>query len=136
MVRWVLLGSFTSLLVGIAGLTAGGDKPPQIKDIMTKLNKPTGVYFSMVRELREEDPMWDEVRDMAKVLAQQALALTKTHPPRGDKASWDILVKAYAENAGAVEKAVQKKDKAGAQAAMGRMGEEACKTCHKAHRKD
>lgn len=136
MMRWVLLGSLIVLFVWIASLNAGGDKPPQIKDIMSKLNKPTGVYFSMVRELREEDPMWDEVRDMAKVLAQQARALTKTHPPRGENTSWDKLVKAYAENAGAVEKAVQKKDKAGAQAAMGRMGEEACKTCHKAHRKD
>ena len=29
---------------------------------MSKLNKPGGVYYGMVREFREETPMWDEAQ--------------------------------------------------------------------------
>jgi len=127
------------LLLGLVVLTARvdaqGEKAPEIKEIMGKLNKPTGVYFSMARELKEDTPMWDEVQAQAKILAQQAAALAKTQPPKGDKASWDALVKAYADNARKAQTAVQRMDKTAAQAAMALMGKAACNKCHEAHRK-
>jgi cytochrome c556 len=123
------------LVVWTARVDAQAEKAPDIKEIMGKLNKPTGVYFSMARELKEDTPEWDEVKTQAKILAQQAAALTKTTPPRGEKSSWDVLVKAYADNAQKAQKAVERMDKAGAQASMALMGGMACNKCHEAHRK-
>jgi hypothetical protein len=134
-VRLLLLGSLLSLLAWTARVDAQKEKAPDIKEIMGKLNKPTGIYFSMARELKEDMPMWDEVQTQAKILAQQAAALVKTQPPKGDKASWDALVKAYADNARTAQVAVQRMDKAGAQAAMALMGGANCNKCHEAHRK-
>jgi cytochrome c556 len=134
-VRLLLLGSLLALVAWTPGLDAQGEKAPDIKEIMGKLNKPTGVYFSIVRELKEEAPMWEEVQAQAKILSQQAAALNKTQPPKGDLAAWTGLVKAYSDNARAAEQAAQRMDKTGAQTALAKMGEPACGTCHKAHRK-
>jgi len=129
------------LLVGLVVLTAWkgqvgaqGDKVPDIKEVMGKLNKPTGIYFSMTRELREQAPDWDELKQNARVLAQLSAGLARTTPPKGDKASWNSLVKVYIDNAQAAQAAVQKMDKAATQAALARMGEPACRNCHKVHR--
>lgn len=111
-----------------------GEKLPDIKEIMGKLNKPTGVYYSLSRELKEDEPMWDEAKQQSKLLAQLAAALPRNAPPKGDKASWDALAKTYTDNARAVNLAVQKMDKAAAQTALRKMGGDACMICHKAHR--
>ncbi len=130
----VLMLLVGALVTRTAVVAARADKPTEIQAIMSKLNKPGGVYYGMVRELREETPMWDELKAQAKVLAEQTAALKKTQPPRGTKASWDALVKTYADNARLAEKAVQKMDKPAAEAILARMGKAACDKCHEAHR--
>jgi cytochrome c556 len=125
----------TALLSGLAAASAQGDREAGIKEIMAKLNKPTGIYYALVRELREEEPSWDEAKAQSKTLARLAAELPRHTPPLGDKASWAKLTRTYADNARAADQAVQKMDKAAAQAALGRMGERACNTCHEAHRK-
>jgi hypothetical protein len=126
------------LLLGLTAWTvqvsAQGDKPSEIKEVMAKLNKPSGIYFSLVGEMKEPQPDWDEARMQARLLAQLSGTLAKGTPPKGDKASWDKMVKAYIESAQAAESAVKKKDKAAALAALVKMGEPTCKKCHQAHR--
>jgi hypothetical protein len=111
------------------------EKVPDIKEIMAKANKPGGHYFALRRDLKDETPPWDEVQASAKALSKLAVALTKNTPPKGDKASWDMLTKAYADNAKKLEDAANKKDKKAAEAAALAMGDTACNACHKAHRK-
>lgn len=115
-------------------LAAQADKPADIKKVMARLNKPTGIYFSLVRELKDQDPAWDEARTQAQELSQLAGSLARSTPPKGDKASWDRQIKTYIDNAKAADAAVRKKDKAAAQSALAKMGEPTCMNCHKAHR--
>jgi hypothetical protein len=133
-IAWILVALLIGAFTLTTPLVAQGEKVPEVKEIMAKLNKPTGTYFELVKELKDPAPMWDEARLMSKVLAQQSAYLAKNAPPKGDRASWDMLVKAYIDNAKAADAAVQKMDKQAAQAALARMGKTACDACHKAHR--
>src|SRR5262249_11024789 len=51
------------LLLAAAALLAGSalaqDKAPTIKEIMSKLNKPGGLYPSISKELKADDTDWD-----------------------------------------------------------------------------
>src|SRR5438552_1970398 len=136
MKRVTVLLTALALSLAAASVEAQGDKTPEVKDIMGKLNKPTGLYFSIGKELRESDPMWAELQPQAKEVAKLTAALSKNAPPKGEKASWETLTKAYAANAAALEKAVAAKDQAAAKAAYAKMGGDACNTCHKAHKND
>lgn len=136
MTRLLIQSLVLALLIGLgASVEAQGDKVPETREIMARLNKPTGIYFALTRELKDAAPEWDDARTQSKTLSLLAAALPKNAPPKGDKASWDKLARAYADNAKAVEEAVKKMDKAAAQAALTRMGEPFCTNCHKAHRK-
>jgi hypothetical protein len=128
--------SFLSILLlafTIQPLVAQGDKL-DAKQIMGKLNKPEGLYFNIVKELREEDPNWDAVKKDAKEVARLGGMLGKTDPPKGEKDSWQTLTKAYAENTKALETAAGKMDKTAAKAASEKIGK-SCETCHMAHKK-
>ena len=117
------------------GLAAAGTAdPPTVKEIMGRANKPTGIYFNLGQDLKDENPSWPDIQQEAKELAGLAAALRRAAPPKGDKDSWDRLTRTYADNAWALEKAAAKQDQAAARAAHARMGGDACMTCHKAHR--
>jgi hypothetical protein len=122
-------------LAGFAAAALAQDKPPSIKEIMARLNKPGGLYPTISRALKAEAPDWDEVRLEAKAFVKLADALGKDSPPIGDAGSWAKLTKAYAEHAHALEEAAGKKDRAAASDARAGLGGEACKTCHSAHKK-
>lgn len=107
---------------------------PTVKEIMAKANKPTGTYFTLALDLKDDNPSWPDIQQETKELAKLAAALRQATPPRGDKESWDKLTKAYADNAKALEQAAAKMDQKAAQTAHARMGGDACMTCHKAHR--
>ena len=107
---------------------------PTVKEIMGKANKPTGIYFNLGLDLKDDNPSWPDIQQEAKDLAKLAAALRQATLPRGDKESWDNLTKAYAGNAKALEQATAKMDQKAAQAAHAKMGGDACMTCHKAHR--
>jgi hypothetical protein len=136
----------TLLALLIPGLLAAGllpgtaeardEKAPDIKEIMKKVNSPTGLYSMVLRELKEQDVMWDDIKEPAKEIARLAALLGKNDPPQGDKASWQKLTKAYADDARALEKAVAKMDRKAAIAAQKRIGDDACMACHKVHRKE
>jgi hypothetical protein len=119
----------------VSGVALAQEKVPAIKEIMARLNKPGGLYPTLSKELKADDPDWGEVQQQAKTFAKMAAALGKSVPPKGDADSWAKLTHEYADNARALEAAADKKDRPAADAARLRLGGEACKTCHKAHMK-
>jgi hypothetical protein len=116
----------------LAGGTAADS--PSVKEIMGKANKPTGIYFTLALDLKDDNPSWPDIQQEAKDLAKLAAALRQATPPRGEKESWEKLTKTYADNAKALEQATAKMDQKAAQTAHARMGGDACMTCHKAHK--
>src|SRR5262245_14526433 len=132
------LGALLALLLALAGLSARldaqGDKPPAIKDVMRKVNSPTGIYFGLARDLKDEPPAWDEIQQQTRLIVQHVDGLARATPPKGDMESWQRLTKAYAEQARALDQAARRMDRAAALAAHARMGNAACMACHKAHR--
>jgi hypothetical protein len=107
---------------------------PPVKEIMARLNKPTGAYFALGKELKANDTDWDEVNDQAKLILRYAGYLTKNAPPKGDRESWTRLTKSYADNAKALRQAAAREDKKAALAAFERMGGKTCDACHELHR--
>jgi hypothetical protein len=129
--RWLALG----LAVLSAATALAQDKPPPVKEIMTRLNKPNGLYPAISKQLKADNPDWDELQQESKTFVKFASALGQNTVPHGDPGSWAKLTKEYADNAQALSDALGKKDHTAANAARARLGGDACKTCHKAHRK-
>ena len=130
--RWLALG----IAVLSAATALAQDKVPAIKEIMTRLNKPDGLYPAISKQLKADNPDWNELQQESKTFVKLATALGNNTAPHGDSASWAKLTKDYADNAQALADALAKKDKAAANTARVRLGGETCKTCHKAHRKN
>src|SRR5712691_11300819 len=97
-----------AVVVSPAG--AQGEKTPSVKEMMTKANKPTGIYWTLSKELKDDEQTWDEIQKETKELAKLAAALGKNEPAKGPKDSWAKLTKDYADNAKALDEAAQKKD--------------------------
>ena|ERR1700722_10478170 len=114
---------------------AQATKVPDVKEIMSQTNKPGGHYFQIAKELKQDDPIWADLTTHAKELTRLGAALCQNAPPKGDKVSWDRMTKSYADNAKALEQAIEKKDKKTALTAFAALGGNACSECHKAHRK-
>jgi hypothetical protein len=122
-------------LVVINPGVAQTERVPDIKEIMAQANKPSGHYFQIARELKQDSPAWADLATHAKELARLGAALCKNAPPKGDRAGWDRLTKAYADQAKSLEQAVAAKDRKAALTAFAALGGNACTECHKAHRK-
>jgi cytochrome c556 len=136
MTRKMLLAAILGATALLALRPAGAmdANPPSVKEIMGKANKPTGIYFNLGQDLKDDNPAWPDIQKEAEDLAKLANSLRKAAPPRGDKDSWGKLTKAYADNAKALVQASAKMDQAAARAAHAKMGGNACMNCHKAHR--
>jgi hypothetical protein len=133
----ILIGTTLLLLAVLSyrpGLAQEPKAPPTIKEIMNTANKPTGLYFGLMKELGTPRPDWGDAADDARQLTTLIEALTKNKPTKGDNASWQALTADYLAQAKALEQAVLKKDKATALAAGNRMGMAMCKKCHDVHR--
>lgn len=135
MKRWFAAGALLAVCLLVRPAGGQGGATPEIKEIMTRLNKPAGLYPALGRALKAENPAWNEVQAQTKEFAKLAAALGKNTPPKGDPASWQTLTTAYAANAAALEQATEKMDKAAAQSAYLKLGGATCGNCHKAHRK-
>jgi hypothetical protein len=128
-------GLVLAVVAVLAGAALAQDKTPSIKDIMSRLNKPGGLYPSISKELKADDTDWDEVHDQSKTFAKLAAELAKNTPPKGSPESWAKLTKEYADNARSLEQAAARRDRSAANAARARLGNDACKVCHKEHMK-
>jgi cytochrome c556 len=110
------------------------DETPTIKQIMGKLHKGAKAPLTTVKaELKGDSPDWSKVATEAKVIEKYGAYLPKADPPRGDKASYEKLAKAYAKNAKALNTAAEKEDLAKAKDATKNLGG-SCQACHKSHR--
>jgi Cytochrome C' len=111
-----------------------GNSDLTIKEIMDKAHQGNkSVLRNLGKELGRPQPDWSKVDPLAKELESLGEALTKATPTKGDKASWDKLAGGYHNDTTALASAADKKDVAGARAALKRLGK-ACKSCHDAHR--
>src|SRR5260370_36134017 len=100
--------SVLALALTTGPLSADGDKALSIKDIMKKLNSPTGLQPNLGKELKDDEPSWDDIQKETKELASLAAALAKNDPPKGSKESWTKLTKTDADNAKALDDAAHK----------------------------
>jgi hypothetical protein len=128
--------ALSALILWTAAADAQNGKPPTVKEAMSKLNKgPASLCPLVGKAIKADPPNWDEIQKESKQVLVLADALVKNDPPRGDKASWDKLAKAYWASAKELDDAAQKKDKNGAAAAHAKLASSAgCNGCHKAHR--
>ncbi len=130
-------GLVLGLLAGVTGLTAHAekaDKDPTIKEIMTKAHKGgDSLIEKLGKELKDDEPKWDDIQKQTKELAGLGKALGKNKPPRGDQESWDKLTKLYADKAKELDEDAQKKDKTAAAAAQKTL-KSYCGACHGAHK--
>jgi hypothetical protein len=126
-------------LAAVAALTlvpsrADDQKELTIKEIMTKAHKGGNSLIQVVgKELKAGEVDWDHVAEHAKDLLKLGKGLAKNEPHKGDKASWEKLTKQYEENATALVKAAEQKDKKAAQDAHRKLTS-SCMSCHKVHK--
>src|SRR5262249_43149188 len=126
-------------LVTVAGLTlvpsrADDKKDPTIKEIMNKAHKGGNALIKVLeKELKAPDVDWEHVQEHTKELLDLGKALGKNEPPKGEKASWEKLTKQYEDNATALNKAAEKKERKTAQDARAKL-QGSCAGCHKQHR--
>src|SRR5437773_11027492 len=115
------LGVATVTVAVLAGMAGGchrsGGSPagaaaagvPTITEIMQKVNKRKGGLHSDVGEALRASPVdWAAVQQATKEYAALTDFLGKNDPPKGDKASWEMLAKAYAGDAQALQAAAEK----------------------------
>ena len=127
--RLALSAVAAALLLG----AAPADKAPTVKEIMEQANKPNGLFFDLKRDLRDDDPMWEDMKGRARELLRLAEALPKAKPPQGAQASWDRLTRDNLARVKALAQAVENQDKKAARTAHDRLGA-GCKGCHDVHR--
>jgi hypothetical protein len=129
---WKAIGIGLSVLVGFG---AADPKPLPVKEIMGKLNKGPGALTpSIKRELQRESANWSAIQEQTTQYAGLAADLALNDPPKGDKSSWQMRTKQYAEAAQALNDAAQKRDKSASLAAHARLTR-SCTACHEAHQK-
>lgn len=116
----------------LAGIAMAAD--PTIKEIMKRAHRTgTGLLVNIGKELKEDEPDWNDVQKDSKEVVELGTSLGKNKPPKGEQASWDRLTKNYLANARSLEAAAQQKDKAATQTALTKLNN-SCKECHPLHR--
>jgi cytochrome c556 len=119
---------------GSGGATAAAGGTPSISDIMQQVNRRKSGLHSEVGEALQAEPVdWATIEPKTKNYAALADFLGKNDPPKGDKASWESLTKAYAADAQTLHAAAEKKDKDAALAAHQKLND-SCMGCHRSHR--
>ena len=106
---------------------------PDIKEIMTKANKAGGLFPQIQKGLKAPTPNWATLKNDSDELVSLTTMLGKSKPPKGDAASWATLSKGYLDEATALKTAIAAMNKAGADAAIGKLAT-SCTSCHKAHK--
>jgi cytochrome c556 len=126
--------AFAGMAIVVGSSAFADDKTPTIKQVMGKLTKgPKSLTPTIGKELKSAKPNWTTIQAQSAEFATLASALCLNDPPKGDKASWDSLAKAYSDDAKALDTAAQAKDKAGALSAHEKLAK-SCMGCHKVHK--
>jgi cytochrome c556 len=126
--------ALVALIAGVTSASADSEKTPSIKEVMGKLNKgPDCIKSVLTKELKADQPNWQEIQKQTKEYVQGTVALEKATPKKGDKESWTKQTKAYHDGAVALDAAAQSKDKGATVAANSKLGT-SCMSCHQQHR--
>ncbi len=105
-----------------------------IKEVMDTLHKGDSAPLAKLKKaMKAESPDWSEVQKLTKDFEKYGAFLEKNDPPRGEKADFEKLAKAYYKNAKALDDAAKAEDKDKAQSALNKIGA-SCKNCHAAHK--
>jgi cytochrome c556 len=138
--KWLICTASLLSVLAVASLAAnpagaaGDDETPSIKKVMETLHKGKNSPLNSVKAaLKSSPPDWVEIQKQAKEFATYGEALPKNDPPKGKKAAYEKLAKAYASNAKTLKEAAEKEDLKGAKAAFGKIST-SCTQCHKSHR--
>ena len=133
--RLLALAGALALAIVAAGTTAGADdkdKPPSIKEIMTRAHKGGDAALSRARAANKKGD-FDELTKQAGTLVKLGQDLSRARPEKGEAKSWKALTADYVKKAKALEKAAKDKDRAETKQALDNLGS-SCGKCHKAHR--
>jgi hypothetical protein len=132
---YFLVGVFiATLLFTVCTASAKTDKDTTLKDVMTRLHKgDDAVRPTINKELEEDNPDWTMIQKLTKDYLDGAQTAAKTKPPKGDKDSWDKLMKQFVTTAKQLDDAAKKKDKEKGLAAAKMLGD-SCRDCHTAHK--
>lgn len=117
-----------------APVGAQPDRKLTLKQIMTNLHKGKApIKMSIDNQLKSAEPDWDLVQKQTRQYRETIETIEGKDPKKGDKEAFARLVKAYIDEAKALEAAADKKDKAACVEVNDRMIK-ACTNCHKAHK--
>ena len=101
---------------------------------MTKAHKGgDSLIEKLGKELKDDEPKWDDIQKQTKDLVDLGTALGKNKPPKGEQESWDKLTKKYLDEAKVLDEAAKKKDKSAAADAQKTL-KTYCADCHKEHK--
>jgi hypothetical protein len=129
--------ALAALLAWLNGPAGAQGEKSELRDTMKKIGDgSSGLFTKLGRELRDEEPAWDNARKMTREIIRLGGTLSKATPPKGDKASWDKFVKGFTADVAALDQAVGSRDRTAALAAWKKMESQTCMTCHKEHRKE
>ncbi len=132
MKRLVCVASTLATIALLAG--ARTQESATIKEVMDKLHKGGNAPLAKLKTaLKAESPDWTEVQGLTKDFVKFGALLEKNDPPRGEKADFEKLAKAYYKNAKALDDSAKAEDKGKAQSALNKIGA-SCKSCHTAHK--
>ena len=101
---------------------------------MKKANTPTGIFFNLGQDLKDDNPSWSDVQQEAKDLAQLAAALAAGDAAARRQGFLGQAHEGLRRQHEALEQATAKKDQETARAAWAKIDDQACKTCHAVHR--
>ena len=128
----VLLGMVVTL--GLGGLAGAYDDPPTIKKVMAQLHKGQKSALSSVKaEIKSASPDWKTIKDTSKTIVTLSESITDLEPPKGDKAGYGKLSKAYATLAHELSDSAEAEDSTKTAAAAKKLSS-TCKACHDAHK--
>lgn len=130
------LAQLMVLAAGVA-LCFGGvsaqdkDKIPSVHDIMEEGHSGKKSLLNQINNAVKEEA-WDKAAKPAEKFKFFGESLGKNKPEKGSQESWKKLTDSYKKTSAEINEAVKKKDKAGAEKALGVMGK-SCKACHDLH---
>jgi cytochrome c556 len=133
--RLLALAGALALAIVAAGTTAGADdkdKPPSIKEIMTKAHKGGDAILSRAKAAAKKSD-FDELSKHAATLVKLGSDLSRAKPKKGEAESWKELTADYVKKAKALQKAAKDKDETAATESLQELGS-SCSKCHKAHK--
>ena len=130
------LAQLAVLAVGVAlcfgNLTAQDkDKVPSVHDIMEEGHSGKKSLLNVIKA-SVKDEAWDKAAKPAEKFKFFGESLGKNKPEKGGADSWKKLSDEYKKTTAEIAAAVKKKDKSGAEKALGVMGK-SCKACHDVH---